>query len=265
MSGLPVVATAVPGVRTIVEDGAGGFVVDVDDVDAMVEATARLVSSPELRHRMGSAARAALRRSLQPRGRGGVLVVVPRAPRGTRRQRPARAKCARYPARPRGLSSSATRPPREARRREVSGPIAVDVHSPGAVAQPAELEAQTRCRERGDDVRRGAAHGAQEHGGLVHVVEHAQGDGDVVGVHLVDGLPPPLLDRHQFRVSAGLDPGELHHGRRGVDARSPGRRARPAERTVGRSRTRRRGRASPPTRPRCRRFRAGGRTTARAR
>ena len=42
MSGLPVVATAVPGVRTIVEDGVGGFVVDVDDLDAMVDATARL-------------------------------------------------------------------------------------------------------------------------------------------------------------------------------------------------------------------------------
>ncbi len=58
MSGLPVVATAVPGVRTIVEDGVGGFVVDVTDLDAMVDATARLVSSSTLRAVMGDAGRA---------------------------------------------------------------------------------------------------------------------------------------------------------------------------------------------------------------
>ncbi len=58
MSGLPVVATAVPGVRTIVEDGTGGFVVDVDDVDAMVEAVATLVAEPALRRAMGEAGRA---------------------------------------------------------------------------------------------------------------------------------------------------------------------------------------------------------------
>jgi glycosyltransferase involved in cell wall biosynthesis len=57
MSGLPVVATAVPGVRTIVEDGIGGFVVDTDDMAAMVEATARLAGSAELRRTMGDAAR----------------------------------------------------------------------------------------------------------------------------------------------------------------------------------------------------------------
>jgi glycosyltransferase involved in cell wall biosynthesis len=57
MSGLPAVATAVPGARTIVEDGTGGFVVDVDDVAAMVEATAQLVEAAELRRTMGDAAR----------------------------------------------------------------------------------------------------------------------------------------------------------------------------------------------------------------
>jgi glycosyltransferase involved in cell wall biosynthesis len=57
MSALPVVATAVPGVRTIVEDGGGGFVVGVDDLDAMVEATSRLLSSPTLRRTMGDAGR----------------------------------------------------------------------------------------------------------------------------------------------------------------------------------------------------------------
>jgi len=57
LTGLAVVATAVPGVRTIVEDGTSGFVVDVDDVDAMVEATARLVADPDLRRRVGEAGR----------------------------------------------------------------------------------------------------------------------------------------------------------------------------------------------------------------
>ncbi len=58
MSGLPVVATSVPGVTSIVKDGETGLVVPVDDVSAMVAATARLVADPELRQRMGEAARA---------------------------------------------------------------------------------------------------------------------------------------------------------------------------------------------------------------
>jgi glycosyltransferase involved in cell wall biosynthesis len=58
MSGLPVVATSVPGVTSIVGDGETGFVVPVDDVSAMVTATTRLVADPELRRRMGEAARA---------------------------------------------------------------------------------------------------------------------------------------------------------------------------------------------------------------
>jgi glycosyltransferase involved in cell wall biosynthesis len=57
MTALPAVATAVPGVRTIVNDGEGGIVVDVDDLEAMVDATARLVSQVALRRSMGDAAR----------------------------------------------------------------------------------------------------------------------------------------------------------------------------------------------------------------
>jgi glycosyltransferase involved in cell wall biosynthesis len=57
MTGLPVVATSAPGVRTIVDDGATGFVVDIEDLDAMVDATARLAEDPVLRRRMGTAAR----------------------------------------------------------------------------------------------------------------------------------------------------------------------------------------------------------------
>ena len=108
MSGLPVVATAVPGVRTIVEDGTGGFVVDVDDVDAMVEAAATLVAEPALRRAMGEAGRARCvdRFSLEAVAACWLSFLEP--PRGARRQRPERAKWARYPARPSGRSS----PPR---------------------------------------------------------------------------------------------------------------------------------------------------------
>jgi glycosyltransferase involved in cell wall biosynthesis len=58
LSGLPVVATDVPGVRTIVEDQTTGFVVDADDLAAMVDATAMLLADGALRARMGAAARA---------------------------------------------------------------------------------------------------------------------------------------------------------------------------------------------------------------
>lgn len=57
MTGLPSVATAVPGVRTIVDDGATGLVVAVDDLDAMVAAVARLLSQPARRREWGDAAR----------------------------------------------------------------------------------------------------------------------------------------------------------------------------------------------------------------
>jgi glycosyltransferase involved in cell wall biosynthesis len=57
LTGLPVVATSAPGVSTIVEDGATGFVVGVEDLAAMVDATARLAEDPALRARMGAAAR----------------------------------------------------------------------------------------------------------------------------------------------------------------------------------------------------------------
>jgi len=57
LSGLPVVATDVPGVRTVVENGVTGIVVEVADVDAMVRAVAELVGDDELRRTMGGAAR----------------------------------------------------------------------------------------------------------------------------------------------------------------------------------------------------------------
>jgi glycosyltransferase involved in cell wall biosynthesis len=57
LSGLPVVATDVPGVRTIVESGVTGIVVNVDDLDAMARAVAELAGDADLRQAMGSAAR----------------------------------------------------------------------------------------------------------------------------------------------------------------------------------------------------------------
>jgi glycosyltransferase involved in cell wall biosynthesis len=57
LSGVPVVATDVPGVASIVSNGETGTVVDVDDFDALVLATAALVADPLLRQRLGRAAR----------------------------------------------------------------------------------------------------------------------------------------------------------------------------------------------------------------
>jgi glycosyltransferase involved in cell wall biosynthesis len=58
LSALPIVATDVPGVRTVIEDGATGFVVDPEDLDGMVAHLARLVDDAGLRRTMGEAARA---------------------------------------------------------------------------------------------------------------------------------------------------------------------------------------------------------------
>jgi glycosyltransferase involved in cell wall biosynthesis len=57
MTGLPTVACAVPGARTVIDDGTTGMVVDPGDLDAMVEAVGRLVEDRDLRDRMGQAAR----------------------------------------------------------------------------------------------------------------------------------------------------------------------------------------------------------------
>jgi glycosyltransferase involved in cell wall biosynthesis len=57
LSAVPVVATAVPGVGAIVADGETGCVVGIDDFDAMVEATAGLLTDGDRRLIMGEAAR----------------------------------------------------------------------------------------------------------------------------------------------------------------------------------------------------------------
>jgi glycosyltransferase involved in cell wall biosynthesis len=58
MAGLPVVATDVPGAADVVADGETGFVVGVDDFDALVRATRAVVEDEALRARLGAAARA---------------------------------------------------------------------------------------------------------------------------------------------------------------------------------------------------------------
>jgi len=57
MSGIPVVATDVPGVRTMVDDGVTGFVVPEGELTPLVDATDRLLADPALRTTMGDAAR----------------------------------------------------------------------------------------------------------------------------------------------------------------------------------------------------------------
>jgi glycosyltransferase involved in cell wall biosynthesis len=54
---MPTVAVDVGGVSEAVSDGVSGFVVDRDDVDALVGALSRLASDSDLLHRMGRAAR----------------------------------------------------------------------------------------------------------------------------------------------------------------------------------------------------------------
>ena len=57
MSGLPVVATACPGVSTVLVPGETGYIVGVDDFPALAAAVELLVDDSELRDRMGRSAR----------------------------------------------------------------------------------------------------------------------------------------------------------------------------------------------------------------
>lgn len=79
LSGIPVVATAVPGVRTILSDGETGLVVDIDDFPGLVTATASLLADPHRRAAMGQAARerCAARFSLKAVAAGWLSVLQP--------------------------------------------------------------------------------------------------------------------------------------------------------------------------------------------
>jgi glycosyltransferase involved in cell wall biosynthesis len=65
-AGLPVVATDVGGMAEAVIDGVTGFLVPPDDADALARALGRLVGDPELRTRMGAAARARYEEHFSP-------------------------------------------------------------------------------------------------------------------------------------------------------------------------------------------------------
>jgi N-acetyl-alpha-D-glucosaminyl L-malate synthase BshA len=59
-TGLPVVATRVGGIPEIVEDGANGFLVDVKHPEGIAERIIELNDDPELRRRLGEAARSTI-------------------------------------------------------------------------------------------------------------------------------------------------------------------------------------------------------------
>jgi len=56
--GRAVVATPVGGIPSLVEDGATGLLVSPGDPEALREAIERLLAAPDLRRRLGEAARA---------------------------------------------------------------------------------------------------------------------------------------------------------------------------------------------------------------
>jgi glycosyltransferase involved in cell wall biosynthesis len=60
-AGKPVVATRVGGIPDVVRDGEDGFLVEPGDVEALAERLAQLATDPELRERMGEAARSRVR------------------------------------------------------------------------------------------------------------------------------------------------------------------------------------------------------------
>lgn len=59
--GVPAVVSDIPGNRAVVEDGVTGFVRPVNDAGAMAEDVVRLLADPDLRARLGDAARERIR------------------------------------------------------------------------------------------------------------------------------------------------------------------------------------------------------------
>lgn len=72
-AGRPVVATDVGGVRFVVEDGVGGFLVGPADAPALAERIRRLLADPELRREMGGKGRASVGHRF---GKGGLLAEI---------------------------------------------------------------------------------------------------------------------------------------------------------------------------------------------
>lgn len=63
---LPIVTTAISGADEALADGSGGYIVPVRAPQAFAEKVAALIDSPELRRRMGHAARERIRTQLDP-------------------------------------------------------------------------------------------------------------------------------------------------------------------------------------------------------
>jgi glycosyltransferase involved in cell wall biosynthesis len=57
-AGLPIVATTVNGIPEEIEDGKTGFLFPPQDVEALAESLSKLILAPEVRQKMGTAARA---------------------------------------------------------------------------------------------------------------------------------------------------------------------------------------------------------------
>jgi glycosyltransferase involved in cell wall biosynthesis len=64
--GLPVIATSVGGIPTLVDDGATGLLVPAGDPQALARAIRRLADSPGLRSRLGRAGRARAEMEFRP-------------------------------------------------------------------------------------------------------------------------------------------------------------------------------------------------------
>lgn len=56
-AGMPAIATRVGSVPEVIQDGVEGFLVDIGDIEALGDRITRLARDPELRRRMGRAAR----------------------------------------------------------------------------------------------------------------------------------------------------------------------------------------------------------------
>jgi glycosyltransferase involved in cell wall biosynthesis len=57
MAGLPIIATKVEGVEEVIVEGKHGFLVPTENANALADAIIQLLTDPQLRHKMGAAAK----------------------------------------------------------------------------------------------------------------------------------------------------------------------------------------------------------------
>ena len=113
--------------------------------------------------------------------RGDVVTDARGVGRGLSRARTDPARCERTRCTRLDPTARAPRSPSRSRRERADalGRVAVHRDASRAVAELAQIRAQTRAREGGNRVPRDVAHRRQEIAGVRHVVEHAEGDRDV--------------------------------------------------------------------------------------